>query len=477
MSDKQIGNAYKWSVVTEIIAKFISPLTNMILARVLTPDIFGIVATITMIISFASLFADAGFQKFIIQHEFKNKKEFHLNLNVAFTSNFIMSIFFWGVIIVFRDNISMSISDKDIGGAIALAGVVLPISALSSIQIAVFRRNFHFKDLFVVRFFFLLVPLFVTVPLAIITKDYWSLIIGTIVGELSNSAILTAKSKWKPMLYFDFHIFRGMFNYTFWILIESIVVWMSSYVGVFIIGSKMNTYYVGLYKTSLTTVTQIFGLITSSTSNVLFSSLSRLQNKKEILSKEYCSFIKCVAIFIAPIGVVIWMFRDLITVILLGNQWSEASFFIGLWGIMSSFSLLYGTYCNGVYNAISLPQLSVLANGIQVIVMIPLLATAAIYGFPYVCYAMCVVRVVFIFTQFIFMSYYIGVSPISICRNTIWPYLASVPMYCIGEYVIKSYDGSFVQLFCVILCCGIYLITVSIPREYRSIILSIMKRF
>ena len=61
--NKKVGNATKWSIFTEIVVKLISPITNMILARILVPEVFGVVATVTMIVSFTDIFTDAGFQK------------------------------------------------------------------------------------------------------------------------------------------------------------------------------------------------------------------------------------------------------------------------------------------------------------------------------------------------------------------------------------------------------------------------------
>ena len=72
--NNRVKTATKWSAVTEILSKLVSPLTNMVLARLLTPEAFGIVATLTMVISFAEIFTDAGFQKYIIQHKFDNEK-------------------------------------------------------------------------------------------------------------------------------------------------------------------------------------------------------------------------------------------------------------------------------------------------------------------------------------------------------------------------------------------------------------------
>lgn len=53
---KKVGNSLKWAAITEIIAKIIIPINNMILARLLTPEAFGIVATVNMVVSFVEVF-------------------------------------------------------------------------------------------------------------------------------------------------------------------------------------------------------------------------------------------------------------------------------------------------------------------------------------------------------------------------------------------------------------------------------------
>ena len=68
---RKTANAMKWSSVTELAAKVISPIVNMLLARVLAPAAFGMLATVTMVISFAEVFVESGFQKFLIQHNFE----------------------------------------------------------------------------------------------------------------------------------------------------------------------------------------------------------------------------------------------------------------------------------------------------------------------------------------------------------------------------------------------------------------------
>jgi PST family polysaccharide transporter len=72
--NKKIQLSIKWSGITEIVAKSIVPIINMILVRILTPEAFGVIAIVTMITSFADIFTDAGFQKYLIQKKFDNHR-------------------------------------------------------------------------------------------------------------------------------------------------------------------------------------------------------------------------------------------------------------------------------------------------------------------------------------------------------------------------------------------------------------------
>ena len=101
INSKKIINATKWSVITEVATKLISPFVNIVLARLLVPEAFGAVATISMVISFADMLTDSGFQKYIVQHEFDTEEEYTNSVNVAFWSNFLLSIVIVSVIISF----------------------------------------------------------------------------------------------------------------------------------------------------------------------------------------------------------------------------------------------------------------------------------------------------------------------------------------------------------------------------------------
>ena len=91
--NNKISTATRWSFLTQLLSKLLTPITNMILARILVPDVFGVIATITMITSFADLLTESGFQQYLIQKDFQNEEKIKECANIAFFINFCISSF------------------------------------------------------------------------------------------------------------------------------------------------------------------------------------------------------------------------------------------------------------------------------------------------------------------------------------------------------------------------------------------------
>lgn len=456
------ATATRWSTFTEIVAKLISPITNMILARLLTPEAFGVVATINMVVSFADMFTDAGFQKFLIQHDFCDRKALDDNTTVAFWTNLGISLVCWSIISLFREEIASIVGSPGVENVIVIAAISLPLTSFSSIQMARYKRDFDFKTLFYVRIVGVCTPLFVTVPLAVVSHSYWALVVGTIAGNFVNAIILTVRSEWKPRLYYSFSMLKRMFTYSWWVLLESISVWLTSYIGTFVVGAYLSTYYVGIYKTAMTTTNQIISLITSATSAPLFSALSKLQNDDNSFKSVYYKYIQAIGLFIVPLGVGIFLYRNLVTQILLGNQWTEAANFIGLWGLMSSTSLVLGTYCSGIFNAKGKPVLSFASQCLHLVALIPTLVISSQYGFETLYISRSLIRVQFIIIQLIFVKLFFHVSPLLIICNII-PSIICSSVMAIVAIILRQISDTFVwQLLSVVLCIIVYFLVVKL---------------
>lgn len=468
------AKASKWSLLTEILAKLMAPISNMILARLLVPEAFGMVATITMITSFAELFADAGFQKYLIQHDFTDDKDYDNCSSVAFWANFIISLIIWGIIFIFRHNIARVVGNDGLGNALAVAAVVLPITSFSSIQNARHKKVFDFKSLFFVRIVAVIIPLVVTIPLAFILKSFWALIIGNICINLSNAVLLTVRSKWKPSFYFSFKKLKEMLLFSLWTLFEQLLGWANLNVGIFIVGAFISSYYLGIYKTSMSSVNQVMEMAVTALSPVLLSSLSRFRGDREKFNEFFFSFEEKLSILIVPLGIGIFVFRGLFTQILLGSQWSEAIGFIGLWALMRSLLIVYGKFSMEVFISIGKPQYSALTQVLELIVLLPVLLVSSKQGYHTLYIARSMVICWSILTKCIALRLVANISVLTILKRNLHCIVSSLVMGAVGYLFVSRFDSISWQICGVCVCTIVYFAVLCINKRSRSNVLSVL---
>ena len=472
----KVIDATKWSTISEVAAKLVSPVTNMILARILIPEAFGVIATVTMIISFAEMFTDSGFQKYLVQHDFKDEDEKYTSANIAFWTNFIIAIFLWGVIFYFREPIATLVGNPGLGNVIAISCLQLPLTSFSSIQMALYRRSFDFKTLFTVRIIEVLIPFFVTIPLALLGLGYWSLIVGTLTIQLSNAILLTIKSKWKPKFYYNFTVLRDMFSFSIWSLIDAISIWSTSWADAFIIGKVLNKHYLGLYKNSTAMVNSLMSIITASTVPVLFSTLSRLQDDDAKFNDTFLKFQRVVSILVFPLGVGVFLYSDLATKILLGNKWTEASGVIGIWALTSSITIVFCHYCSEVYRAKGKPKLSFLAQVLHLVVLVPTCIISSKYGFWALVYTRSWIRLQFVIVHLIIMKFAIGFPVVNIFKNVYPTGVSAIAMGILGHFLQQVSQGMLWDFVSIIICAIFYFGILFLFPKMRKEIISLLKK-
>lgn len=474
--NQTIRHATKWASITEISAKLVAPVSNMLLARLLTPEDFGVVATAVMIFSFAEMFTDSGFQKYLIQHEFKDTEAKDEAATVAFWANMSLSLIFWALISLFSEQLAVLVGSPGLGNVFIVTCSLLPITSFSSIQMALYKREFKFKGLFFARIISVLIPLVVTVPLAVLTRSYWAIIIGTICGHLSNAIVLTVKSSWKPKFYFSFDTFRKMISFSSWTLLESLLIWLTNYIGIFIVGVYLSTYYLGIYKTSMNTVNQIMNLIVSATTPVLFSVLAREQFSREKFENTFFGFQQKVGLLILPMGVGVFVYRDLITSILLGEQWGEAANFIGLWGLVNAVKIILSNYCSEAYRAVGKPRISVFVQLSQLLLLIPSLIYGAKEGYETLFVMRSLVSVELIVINLLTIQGTLKISAARMVKNVTPEMISSILMGGVAFWLEGLSSNVAWKFFSIILCAGCYFLILCLFPKRRMQMLKLQNR-
>lgn len=465
----KIANATKWSTITEIMAKLVTPISSMILARILAPEVFGVVASINVIISFCDLFADAGFQKYVIQHELDAEAELDHISNVAFWTNFVISLIIWVIVAAFSKSLANLVGCPGKELAVIVACANLTLHSFTSIQSARLKRSMDFKTLFYVRVITIAVPFVVTVPLAFVTKSYWSIILGTISMNASTAVAMFFLLKWIPKLEYSFKTLKTMLSFSLWSLLESILVWVINWGDTFIVSQILTQYYLGLYKTSMNMVNQILAVVSASMVPVLLSALSRVQNNDKEFKSIYYKICFLSGILLIPMGVGMFIYQDTLCNLLLGSAWAEAAVMMGIWGLISSVSILFNSYNGCVLIAKGKPKISVFVQIAQIVAIIPAVYFSANQGFVPLSYARALVRIVgmVIYCTVVWKLY--GISFVHLIKMLI-PTICSVTiMGAFGFFFVKMGKGMLFNIGTIIICIVIYGIMMMVFPSTREL--------
>ncbi len=469
---KRTLNATKWSSVTEITAKIVSPIINMILARILAPEAFGILATVTMVVSFAEVFVDSGFQKFLIQYEFKDDKEQTQYTSVAFWTNLLFSFVIWGIIVVFQEPIAKIAGNEGLGYVIAIAGVMIPLHAVIGIQNCIIKKRLEFKKLFFVRIPAALVPLFVTLPLAMLGFDYWSLVIGSIAGCVVRSILLAVVGGYRPQLYFNGIQLKHMVRFGCITLLDGLAIWSTNWIDSLLIASTMSSYQLGLYKNSVGIITTLFQIVTASVTPVLYSGLSKLQNDDKAFGELFSGTQKLLCMILLPLGVGIFLYRDLATDIILGSKWSDASFIIGITAITLALRTIFVSFNSDAYRAKGKFHIPLILQIFDLAILIPTCLISANIGFGTLVYARAIARLDLVIPGFVLLY--------TVCKvrfkDTAWsllPNFVSTIIMAVVAILLQKVSSSIVWSFVSIFCCIlVYFFTLCLFKKERATILA-----
>ena len=469
------GKALGWSSVTEVLTKIISPVVNMILARLLAPHAFGMLATVAMVVSFAQIFVASVFEKYLIQHDFDTSTQEAQHMSVAFWTNLCLSGVLWGVLALFQNPLATLAGNPTLGLPVALSGVTLPLYAAVGVQSCHLKKNLDFKKLFYVRVVSSLTPLVVTLPMALCGLGYWSLIWGNVAGVVVQFVLLCVLSPFRPMAYYSFADLGYMLRYGVWTLLDGLVTWISAWVDAWLISHLMNEYYLGLYKNATSTILTLFGVVTASLTPGLFASLSRLQNDREGFSEMLLKSQKWVAMLLLPMGVGVYFYADIVTMILFGEAWQEAADIIGIMGLTTALRTVFVSLYGDAYRAKGKFFLPLLMQLLDLAILIPVCVMSIRQGFWQLTYARAFVRLDLIIPEMIALFFVCGISPVRTGKNILPSAVATVVMTG-GIYLLQKVSlGVVWSVVSIILCILLYAcVLLCFPKE-REMLLPMLK--
>ena len=344
--------ALKWTFLSEIASKAIQPAVFVVLARLLTPEDYGVMASAAMVISFSQIFWEAGMAKALIQYQGDRIAA----ANVAFWINIVLGLVVAGVLVAIAGPVAEHIfHDSRVSPVLRVMAFQIFLSASVSVHVALLQKDLRFKHLFWVRLATVALPGMASIPLAWQGYGYWSLVAGNIVGQLFQVGLLWRTSPWRPRAVFDQSVARHLGRFGGWVALSGLLAWFYGWADSLIVGLYLGTHDLGLYRTGNVFVTMIYGFLFGPLMPVLYSHLSVIQADRERVRQTLFKTIKILTLIAIPIAILVYANSQFIADVVFGDRWQGVELVIGVLALMHGYSWVVGA--NGeAYRAVGAPS-------------------------------------------------------------------------------------------------------------------------
>lgn len=309
-----------WSLIQRFGVMFVSFVTNMILARLLTPDDFGAVGMLLIFISVANTFVDGGFASALIQ----KKNPTHQEYSTIFYWNLIVSLFFILLLYASAPNIAEFYKIPLLSEILRVQVWVLLINAFSIVQQNILVKRMQFKKLALINLIANIISASVAIKLAYSNHGVWSLVYKNLLSAFLITCICWLSSKWKPSWIFDLKAFRSLGGFGIMVLFSNLVETIYTEFQGLVIGKAYSARDLGFY-TQAKRLEEVPTLgITSAINQVSFPLYSQLQDDYTALKNMLRKNITFLSFVNMPIYCILILIAQPLIVMLFSDKWLES---------------------------------------------------------------------------------------------------------------------------------------------------------
>lgn len=271
---RKAASGFFWSMLEGVFSQGLGMIFGIILARMLSPNEFGILGMITIFISIAQVFVDSGLSQALI----RKQNCTHQDYTTIFWSNIFLGGFSYGIIWLSAPYISVFFEKPELTQLTRIASIVIIISSFTLIQQTILVKKVDFKMLTKISTVGTFISGAASLVLAFYGFGVWSLVWRTIINQAVRSLMMWQHNKWSPELSFNKKIFSELFSFGSNILIISIVAAILKNFYNLIIGKNYSATILGYYTNAEQYSTLPSSTISNITNKVGFPVLSEIQD-------------------------------------------------------------------------------------------------------------------------------------------------------------------------------------------------------
>jgi len=368
---KKMAAGAAWMVGMKFLVRGLGLISTLILARLLVPEDFGLIAIAMIFFEVLEVLTSFSFDLALIQNQ--DAKRHHYD--TAWTLTIIQGGITAFALYLIAPSVAIFFEDPRLTTIIYVLALIALLRGFENIGIVAFRKELEMHKEFIFLVTKKLVAFTVTISLAIMLNNYWALILGTLASQITGLFLSYWMHPYRPRL--SLKAARELIAYTKWLLFNNILLVIikngdDAIIGK-VVGSTGLGFYTIAYEISNLPTTELVYPIT----RAVFPGYAKIAADKKLLRKGFLDVTSLVLLLAIPVAIGVAITADLLIPLLLGQKWQQAA---ELAQILALFGItrVLGAGTGAVYLALGKPKIVTYLASLRLVVGIPLIYFAAV---------------------------------------------------------------------------------------------------
>ena len=350
---RRVARGLTWTLIDTWGSQLLGLVSFVLLARLLTEIDFGLVTLAAVFVAFAQLLVDQGLGDAVVQRPQLTRRQ----LDTAFWAAMVTGLLITVASVVLATPVSILLGDRRLEPIIQVLSVTFVLTALSSIQTGLLRREMAFRSLALRRLVAVALSGVVGVGMALAGFGAWALVGQQIASAVVSVVMLWAVTPWRPSLEFSRQDFGELFGFGINVVGGDMLNFLSRNIDRLLIGVFLGLIPVALYGVGYRILDTSQTLLVNAARKLVFPTFSRLQHDPERIRRAYSRMNRASSALTLPGYVGLALVAQEATVTLFGNKWADS-------GPVAAVLFLVGpvltiqAFSGALFNAVGHPEVT-----------------------------------------------------------------------------------------------------------------------
>lgn len=402
---KKTLHGFGWSFADNLGNQMVTFCVTLVLARLLTPSDFGMIAMITVFTAIANTFIDSGFSTALIRKLNCTQRDY----STVFYFNISIGLLLFSVLFLAAPALSRFYEYPELEAITRTISLVVIIGSFSVIQRIILTKNIDFRRQAKVSLISAIASGILGISMALWGFGVWSLVGQVLSRQLFQSILLWVFSSWRPSLIFSVKSFRELFGFGSKILASSLIDTLYKNINSLVIGKFFSSATLGYY-TNADKFQSVFSTnLTQTIQRVSFPVLSSFQKDELKIKNAYKKLLINTMIVTFALMLGLAAVAESVVILSMGKQWEQVIPYLQLLCFSGMFYPLHAINLN-IINVKGSPGDFLKLEVIKKIVAVPVLVAGILWGVYVLLFGMIAISILSFFLNSYYSDELIGYS-------------------------------------------------------------------